>query len=257
MSTADSSAAVKNVLIFGGNGRTGRAVATALLSCSKKYTVHSVIRNQDQSNDLQSLGTRALVADLATASVDAMTALIKTSQASIIVWCAGASPASGDPDVIDHKAVIRSLDAAEAAGCVERYIHVSALDVRDRQNREIPPWYNEKDIAGSERLWKVLATFMPAKLASDKNLAARSELNWTILRPGRLTEDDPTGKADCGRVHFGRGISRADLAKVVVGCIEKEGLKGLAFDVVGGDTDIEDAVAEVAEKREDCFQGFF
>lgn len=143
---------------------------------------------------------------------------------------------------------------------------ISALDVRDR-TKAIPEWYNEADIAGSERLWRVLAPYMNAKLASDSDLVSRPDrdLEWTIIRPGRLVDSyeggGEEGGVEVGRVHFGKAVSRRDVARIVVACIEEEG-KGttaIAFDVVGGKEDVQSVITGIGERpgESDCFRGYF
>jgi len=248
----------KTILIFGGNGKTARALTPLLVAQSHK--VHSIIRNPDQSSHLEDLGAKVVIQDLESATIEDLIGTIKSVKPDVLVWCAqGTFGVPSSAEAIDHQAAVRSFDAAAAAG-VKRYISVSALDVRDRQNKPVPSWYNEQDKQGSERLWKVLQPYMEAKLKADRDLAGgndRRGLHWTIVRPGRLVDDVGTRKCEAGRVHFGKPVSREDVARVLVACIEEEGTSGLAFDVVGGEADVKEAVREIAEKREDCFDGFY
>jgi len=85
----------------------------------------------------------------------------------------------------------------------------------------------------------------------------RGEGEYTIVRPGRLTLEPGTGRVAAGRVALGRGISREDVAMVVVECLKNPGTIGLAFDIVGGEVDIKDAVQRVAEDKIDCFTGYY
>ncbi|KAK5092383.1 hypothetical protein LTR70_003930 [Exophiala xenobiotica] len=248
----------KTILIFGGNGKTARALTPLLIGQS--HLVHSIIRNPDQSSGLEELGTKVIIQDLEQASVKDLTSTIESIKPDVLVWCAqGTYGVPGGAEAIDHQAAVRSFDAAAVAG-LKRYISVSALDVRDRANKPTPPWYSEQDKQGSERLWKVLEPYMEAKLKADRELASGNRkrgLSWTIVRPGRLVDDAGSGRCEAGRVHFGKPISREDVARVVLACIEKEGTAELAFDVVGGDIDVNEAVRNVAEKKEDCFEGFY
>jgi len=248
----------KTILIFGGNGKTARALTPLLVAQSHK--VHSIIRNPNQSSGLEDLGAKVIIRDLEQASVEDLTSTIRGVHPDVLIWCAqGTYGVPGGAEAIDHQAAVRSFDAAAAAG-VKRYVSVSALDVRDSASKPTPPWYNEQDKQGSERLWKVLEPYMEAKLKADRELVSGNErrgLSWTIVRPGRLVDDPGSERCEAGRVHFGKAISREDVARVVVACIRDEGTAGLAFDVVGGDTEVSEAVRNVASKREDCFEGFY
>ncbi|KAK4992200.1 hypothetical protein LTR28_001261, partial [Elasticomyces elasticus] len=97
---------------------------------------------------------------------------------------------------------------------------------------------------------------MHAKFAADRNLVTqngRRRLEYTIVRPGRLTEDKARGTVAAGKVHLGEAVNREDVAHVVVACIKNDGTIGMAFDVVGGETPVEQAIAEVVKTQADTF----
>jgi nucleoside-diphosphate-sugar epimerase len=101
---------------------------------------------------------------------------------------------------------------------------------------------------------------MKAKLAADTELRTGNDkrrLKYTIIRPGGLTEEPGTGKVSAGKVHLGSPISREDVAQVVVECLQMDGTIGLAFDVLGGETPIHEAVRKVAEAKVDTFEGYY
>lgn len=99
---------------------------------------------------------------------------------------------------------------------------------------------------------------MEAKLAADRSLVtenSRRGLEYTIVRPGGLSQEPGTGKVAAGKVHLNNMIPREDVASVVIECMKQDGTKGLAIDCVGGDTPIKDAIAAVAKDRVDTFAG--
>lgn len=150
------------------------------------------------------------------------------------------------------------MDATAEAG-VSRYIIVSALDVRDREGKEVPEWYNDGDKERSDRVWGAIGPYMKAKLDADTSLVtenARRKLHYTIVRPGQLTEDAGVGTVDAGKVHLGTPVAREDVARTVIEVIENDGTIGLAFDVVGGHVDIKRAVDGVVSGKEDTFEGY-
>lgn len=107
-------------------------------------------------------------------------------------------------------------------------------------------------------MWKALGPYMEAKFAADKALITGNgerKLDYTIVRPGRLSEDAGTGKVVAGKVHLAASIPREDVARVVIECLKQPKTVGLAFDVVGGDVSIEEAVKGVAEGKADTFEG--
>lgn len=150
------------------------------------------------------------------------------------------------------------MDATAEAG-VSRYIIVSALDVRDREGKGIPEWYNDDDKVRSDRVWRVIGVYMKAKLDADTELVngnERRKLRYTIVRPGQLTEDEGKGTVMAGKTHLGTSISREDVARTVIECIKNDGTIGMAFDVVGGNEDIKKAVERVVSGKQDTFEGY-
>ena len=187
--------APKTALIFGGSGKVSRALTPLLTAATPPWTVYSVIRNSSQSASLQSLGAQPIVQSIEDSSVSDLASTIRKHAPDVVIWSAGAG--GGDPsrtDTIDRKGAIKSFDACAEAG-VKRYIIVSALDTRDRE-KSTPPWYDDDDKARSDRLWTAIGAYMHAKFDADKDLVtgnARRKLDYTIVRPGHLTEDPGKG----------------------------------------------------------------
>ena len=245
-----------NVILFGGSGKVARHI-TRLLA-SEGYNVHSIIRNPAQKPEIESLGGKPVVQSIEESSVDDMVRTITESKASIVIWSAGAGPGSSDRTrAVDEKGAIRSMDATAKAG-VKRYIMVSAIDVRDRNNKPEPEWYDDADRDQSDRMWSALGTYMEAKLAADRSLVTENsqrKLDYTIVRPTALSQDPGVGKIQAGKVHIRQKISREDVASVVLQCMKQDGTIGLAIDCVGGDTPITDAISEVVNEKLDAFAG--
>lgn len=245
-----------NVVLFGGSGKVARHI-TRLLS-AEGHTVHSIIRNPDQKAEIENLGGKPIIQSIEDSSVDDMAKTIRNAKANAVIWSAGAG--AGDPartKAVDKEGAIRSMDATAQAG-VKRYIIVSAVDMRDRENKPEPEWYNDGDRERSNRMWDALKHYMEAKLAADRNLVTengRRKLEYTIVRPTGLSQEPGKGRIDAGKVHIGQNISREDVASVILECLKQEGTKGLAIDCVGGDVPVADAIAKVAKERLDSFEG--
>jgi len=244
-----------NTLIFGGSGKVARHITRML--AAEGHNVHSVIRNPDQKHDIESLDGKPIVQSIEEASVDDMVKTIQQTNSSTVIWAAGAG--GGNPErtkSVDNEGAIRSMDATAKAG-VKRYIIVSALDVRDRE-KPMPEWYDDDDKQRSDRVWKAIGAYMEAKFTADRSLVTengRRGLEYTIVRPGGLTNDAGKGTMAAGKIHINTTIAREDVASAVIHCMKNDGTKGLAFDCVGGDTPIEHAVAQVAKGRVDTFAG--
>ena len=244
-------------LIFGGSGKVARHLTKQL--ASQGHTVHSIIRKPEQKSSIEDLGGKPIVASIEESSVEDMAKIMTDTKTDAVVWSAGAG--GGSPErtwAVDRDGAIRSMDATAQAG-VKRYIMVSAIDIRDRENKPEPEWYNDDDRQRSKGMWDAIGTYCLAKLAADKNLVTengRRGLDYTIVRPTRLSEDAGRGKIAAGRVHLGEAIPREDVASVVIECMRNEKTTGLAFDCVGGEMPISAAIGKVADERLDQFKGF-
>lgn len=151
---------------------------------------------------------------LETASIPDLIATIRSTQPSTIIFAAGAgagSPASRT-QAVDFGSAVKAAEATAQSGVTKRYIIISALDVRDRENCRVPDWYDEKDRVMSERVWGAIGHYMQAKFEADRDLVrenGRRGLEFTIVRPGGLRDEEGTGRIEAGKVHFGeRMIAR-------------------------------------------------
>ncbi|WP_422740289.1 NAD(P)-binding oxidoreductase [Micromonospora sp. WMMD729] len=215
------------VVIAGGHGKIALLVERHL--AERGDTAVGLIRNPDQVDDLRAVGATAVVCDLEHADVDEVAAHLHDADA--VIFAAGAGPGSGAArkDTVDRAAAALLADAATRAG-VHRYLLVSSMGV-DR-----PP------AAGTDDVW---AAYLRAKRAAEDDLRAR-DLAWTILRPGRLTDDEPTGHVTL-TAHAGRGaISRADVALVLAALLDEPRTAGATLELVDGPTPIAAAVHAAA-----------
>ena len=84
------------------------------------------------------------------------------------------------------------------------------------------------------------------KADADEALAA-SGLQWTIVRPGSLTDDPGTGRVSLSTESGGRGpIPRDDVAAVLAACLATPATAGTTFEAFSGDTPIAEAIAALA-----------
>ena len=164
------------ITIFGGHGKIALLLAPLLVEAGHEVT--SVIRNSDHVADVEATGATAVVSSVEDADTDALTELLRGSDA--VVWSAGAGGGSPErTDAVDRDAAIRSMDAAVAAG-VSRYVMVSFSGATaDHLVPEDDPFRRYQD----------------AKIAADEHLR-RTELDWTVLGPGALTTDPSDGRVN-------------------------------------------------------------
>jgi nucleoside-diphosphate-sugar epimerase len=250
-------------LIFGANGKTARQLTAILHKANPPYRVFGVIRNPDQIPDLEGIGVHPVVQDIADASDADFKAIIEHAQPDVVVWAAGGKDAES-AKAVDQDGAIRAFDALSKADVKrKRYIVISALDVRDRENRPVPDWYTPADIKLSDRMYGIIGPIMRAKLAADRELRvgnAHRKLDYTIVRPGGLVESSGTGKVRAGKVGTMGMIPREDVAGVIYASITNTETYGLAFDILGAGDDgssITKEVSRVAEAHEDTFEGYY
>lgn len=257
---------MSTTLIFGGSGRVAQHL-TKLLAAEPNAKIHSVIRSDTHIPTLTALGATPLVSSIEDSTTAQLTSTIEGAAPDAVVWSAGAGGKGPDERTIkvDYEGAVRVMDAFAAAqtGKPKRFVLVSAIDVRDRENRPVPSWYSAEDEAAGGMGWASIPTYFKAKLDADKALVtgnAKRGLEYTIVRPGPLTDEPCTGKVRAGRVGAKGAISREDVAGVLDAVLKNRGTVGLAFDVLGGGegaVSVTEAVARVAEKREDCFEGYY
>jgi uncharacterized protein YbjT (DUF2867 family) len=220
-----------HVVIAGGHGQVALRL-TALLA-GRGDVVTGVVRNPDHRADVESAGGTAVVLDLEAASADDLAAHLTGADA--VVFAAGAGPNSGAPrkDTVDRAAAVLLADAAQQAG-VRRYLLVSTIGVDSLDSDTEPP-------ADAGEVW---IAYVHAKRAAEEALRA-TDLDWTILRPGRLTDDPGVGKVLLAPSVPRGAITRDDTAAVLVALLDAPGTAGQTLELVEGDDDVLAAVAAV------------
>ncbi|RUO24078.1 NAD(P)-dependent oxidoreductase [Aliidiomarina minuta] len=209
------------VSVIGANGKIGKQLV-AKLHQDPQHDVVALVRKQEQLDKLGEQGINACLLDL-TASVADIAAALSGSDA--VVFAAG-SGASTEDDMtlrIDLDGAVKSIEAAQQAG-IKRFVMVSAMQAHNREN-----WHPD------------LVPYFVAKHYADRELI-RSGLAYTIVRPGALVDEEATGKVSIAGDLEPGSITRADVASVVHQLIDKPNTAGKAFDLINGDSPIEEAI---------------
>jgi len=204
------------VVVAGGHGQIGLQLLK-LLALRGDEAV-GLIRNPSHAAELVAAGAQPQVCDLE--ELDEI-----ELEADAVVFAAGAGPGSGAERkwTMDYGGAAKLMRAG-----VDRYVMVSAMGAAD------PP-----DTGGD-----VFGEYLRAKAKADRELMA-SALDWTIVRPGGLTDDPPTGLVSVAE-RLPRGqVPRGDVAAVLLAVLDEPGTVGRAFDLVGGDTPIDEALRPV------------
>ncbi|HEY4459945.1 MAG TPA: SDR family oxidoreductase [Pseudonocardiaceae bacterium] len=209
-------------VIAGGHGQI--ALRLERLLAARGDAAVGLIRNPEHAADLSAAGAEPVVADLEHVSVASLAAQLAGADA--VVFAAGAGPGSGDArkQTVDLGASVLLADAAQTAG-VRRFIQVSSMGA-DRED------------LGSD----TFSSYLRAKAAAEADLRGR-DLDWTVLRPGALTDDPGTGRVRLAP-KTGRGpIPRDDVAAVLLALLDAPTTVGMTLELIGGDVLVGDAVA--------------
>lgn len=218
------------MVIAGGHGQIALRLLTLL--ADGEHVAVGMIRDPAQGHDLTQVGATPLVCDLERAPVDEVAAAMRGADA--IVFAAGAGPGSGiaRKDTVDRAASVLCARAAQQAG-VRRFVQISSMGV-DRAG-------DDRDRRGD-----VFAAYLTAKRMAEEDLRER-DLDWTIVRPGRLTDDRGSGLVTLSPPPVERGeISRDDVAAVLAGLLDAAHTHRLTLELVSGPTPIARAIAELA-----------
>jgi uncharacterized protein YbjT (DUF2867 family) len=205
-----------DVVVAGGHGKVGLRLLRLL--ADRGHRARGLIRNPDHARDLHELGAEPVLCD-----IEALDDISRCCVgADAVVFAAGAGPGSGAErkKTVDLGGAVKLIEAAQELG-VARYVMVSSMGTSDPS-------------AGGE----AMRPYLQAKRDADDALVA-SGLEWTIVRPGRLTDAPGTGTVDAARALGRRGeITRDDTALVLAGVLERPGLARVAFDVLEGPTPV-------------------
>jgi nucleoside-diphosphate-sugar epimerase len=208
-----------DVLIAGGQGKIARRLIRLL--AREGHSARGLIRNPDHAADLEVDGGIPVLCDLERDDVTP-----HVGGADAVVFAAGAGPGSGSERkrTVDYGAAAKLVDAAEAAG-VARFVIVSSIGAHDPE-------------AGPE----AMRPYLRAKAEADARVAA-SSLDWTIVRPGSLTDDPGTGRVDVSAGLGRRGpVPRDDVALVLKETLDARNTIRLTFEVFAGDDPAREAV---------------
>ena len=211
-----------HVFIAGANGQIGQHLLREM--ADSNHEVRALIRHPDQGPELQQLGaTETVLGDLEQDCSEAMRGC------DAVIFTAGSGPHTGPDKTIDvdQEGAIRLVDTARVMG-IKRFIMVSSMRAEEPEK-------------GPEKL----RHYLWAKHNADEHLK-NSGLNYTIVRPGRLTDDDGTGKvAVSARLEGFNKIPRQDVARVLLAVLDSDTATNRVFDVVSGDTPVPEALAKL------------
>ena len=206
------------VLVAGANGQIGKHVVRLL--ADEGHEVRALIRDESQASGLRELGGEPVVADLEGEVAHTV------EGCDAVIFSAGGGPGSGaeKKETVDRQGAVKLIEAAREHRA-RRYVMVSAMGAADPGS-------------GSE----AMQPYLFAKARADQTLQ-ESGLDYTIVRPGSLTNEPGNGRVEVAPSLGRRGeIPREDVARIIVATLERENTFSKTFEVLSGDTPIEEAL---------------
>lgn len=212
------------IAIVGGNGRIARHLIASLKAAG--HTPLALVRNTDHAAELEDLGAKIGLLDIENSTDSDFGAAFAGSDA--VVFAAGGG---GDGNIerkrtVDFEGSVKAIAGAKVAG-ISRFVQISAMSV-------------DKPVAADAG--EVWTAYVEAKRDADTALRA-SELDWTIIRPGALTDDEPTGHISLSKDADRGQIPRADVAALLTAILVDDRTIGKQWEAVTGDTVISDAIS--------------
>jgi uncharacterized protein YbjT (DUF2867 family) len=208
------------VLVIGGHGKVGLRLLRLL--ARDGHHGRGVIRKAEQASDLEAADAEPVLCDLERG--DDLRPHVGAADA--IVFAAGAGPGSGPERkrTVDYGAAVASMQAASDLG-VTRFVIVSSIGTHD--------------VAGAAA---AMRPYLQAKRDADDALK-QSGLDWTIVKPGHLTDAPGSGRVQVSRT-FGRraDVPRDDVALVLLECLHAPNTIGVEFELFEGDVPAREAV---------------
>jgi uncharacterized protein YbjT (DUF2867 family) len=208
-----------DVVIVGGHGQVALRLLRQLSEAG--HRARGVIRDPSQAEDLEHIGAEAIVCDIEREEL-----VGRLDRPDAVVFAAGAGPGSGAARkrTVDYGGAVKLIEAARQEG-VGRYVMLSAMGASDPNS-------------GGDQM----SPYLTAKAEADWAVA-KSGLDHTIVRPGRLTDDSGTGRVEAAADLRRRGeITREDTAAVLLATLVIDNTIGKTFEVLGGETPVHEAL---------------
>lgn len=206
------------ITVVGGHGSIAMLMYPMLIE--NGHHVRGIIRKKQQADDLREVGVEPVICDIE--EVDDISKAV--GEVDAVVFAAGAGPGSGAERkrTVDRDGAIKLIEAAKNNG-ISRYVMISAMGVNNPRGNE------------------VFKAYLKAKAEADEALR-NSGLDYTIVKPGRLTDKSGTGKVNIDRDLPSGKITRKDVARLLTEVLETPATADYQFDLTSGDTPIPQAV---------------
>lgn len=214
------------VLVVGANGQIGKHLVS-FIQKSDDLQAKAMIRKEEQAFYFKELGADTAIVDLE-GEIDDIAEAAKDVDA--VVFTAGSGPKTGKDKTImvDLDGAVKTIEATKKAG-VKRFVMVSSFDTTRKAIQEAPESF---------------APYVAAKHYADEWLKD-TDLDYTIVHPGGLTNDEATGKVTVGMSGELGKVPREDVAQTIFATLKNDSTIGKEFQVISGETPVEEAVKSV------------
>ena len=213
------------VLIIGAHGQIGQ-ILTDKMKDAADFTPVALIRKTEQEQSFRDKGVEARVASLED-SVDDLAARMQGIDAVVFTAGSGGSTGADKTLTIDLDGAVKAMEAAAQSG-IKRFVMVSAIGSGDRSN-----WTNPD-----------MKPYYVAKHYADRMLQ-ESDLDYTILRPGMLKNEDGTGNINVSSPKESKSVPRPDVAEVILAVLRDKTTIGKVIPFNRGDVPIAEAVGSL------------
>lgn len=214
---------MKKILVAGANGQIGKHLVT-LIQKSDNLEAKAMIRNREQASFFENLGAETVVVDLEEGA-DAIAKAAKNVDAVVFTAGSGGHTGKDKTIMVDLDGAVKTIEAAKSAS-VKRFVLISSFDTTREAILE----------ANSS-----FAPYVTAKHYADEWLKG-SDLDYTIIHPGLLTNDEGTGQVNLASKVERDEVPRKDIASVILESLENDATIGKEFQVVSGTKSIKEAV---------------
>lgn len=215
------------VAVVGGNGKVARLLHPLLVRAG--HTPVALVRNEAYRHELEALGAEVRLLDIEKETSEGFARAFAGCRAVVFAAGAGADGKVERKRTVDLEGSLKSIEACQPAG-IKRFVQVSAMAVDDPIPEDASP------------VWRA---YIEAKRAADEALRG-SQLDWTILRPGWLTDDPGTRRVVIGRDVPEGDIPRADVAAVIAAVLDNDVTIGRQWELVHDGRLIIEAIAVAA-----------
>jgi uncharacterized protein YbjT (DUF2867 family) len=211
------------IAIVGGHGNIARLLIPVLADAGHQPV--ALVRKPEYTEELEGLGAEVTLLDIEASSEDDFAQAFAGAGAVVFAAGGGADGNVERKKTVDLGGSLKSIAGATTAG-VRRFVQISAIGVDEPLGDDV------------EEGW---VAYVEAKRDADTALRA-SDLDWTIIRPGGLTDDPGTGQVTLGETVDRGEIPRADVAALIAAVLEDPSTHGKQWEAVGGSTPIADAI---------------